>query len=73
LEVKGGGLQAKEYHPNREARGWQHHAVGVLCCRRDWCTLQNRRHHEEENYVDTLKQHLKISVRMFANGYSNGE
>uniref|UniRef100_A0A673Z5I4 Uncharacterized protein n=1 Tax=Salmo trutta TaxID=8032 RepID=A0A673Z5I4_SALTR len=27
---KGGGLQAEEYHPNREARGWQHHVVGVL-------------------------------------------
>jgi hypothetical protein len=26
----------------------------------DWCTSQN---HEEENYVDILKQHLKTSVR----------
>ena len=30
LEEKGGGLQAKEHHPNREARGWQHHVVGCL-------------------------------------------
>jgi hypothetical protein len=35
LEEKGIGLQAEEHHPNREARGWQHHVVGVLCCRRD--------------------------------------
>ena len=33
VEEKGGGLQAEEHHPNREAQGWQHHAVGVLCCR----------------------------------------
>ena len=60
---KGGGLQAEEHHPNHEAQWWQHHVVGVLCCRRDWCTSQNRWHHEEENYVDILKQHLKTSVR----------
>ena len=23
-----------------------HHVVGVLCCRWDWCTSQNRWHHE---------------------------
>jgi hypothetical protein len=45
LEEKGGGLQAEEHHPNCEARGW--HVVGVLCCRSDWCTSQNRLHHEE--------------------------
>jgi hypothetical protein len=56
-------LQAEEHHPNREARGWQHHVVRVLCCRRDWCTSQNRWYHEEGNYVDILKQHLKTAVR----------
>ena len=30
LEEKGGGLQAEEHHPNREARGWQHHVVGCF-------------------------------------------
>ena len=58
-------MQAEEHHPNREARGWQHHVVGVLCCRRDWCTSQNRWHYEggrKENVVDILKQHLKTSV-----------
>jgi hypothetical protein len=58
---KGGDLQAEEHHPNREARGWHHHVVGVLCCRNDWCTSQNRWLHEEWNYVDILKQHLKTS------------
>ena len=60
---KGGGLQTEEHHHNREARGWQHHVVGVLCCKRDWCTSQNRWHHEGENYVDIMRQHLKTSVR----------
>jgi hypothetical protein len=62
LEEKGGGLQGQEHHPNREARGWQHHVVGMLCCKRNWCTSQNRWHHEEEKYVDILRQHLKTSV-----------
>uniref|UniRef100_A0AAZ3QLJ5 Tc1-like transposase DDE domain-containing protein n=1 Tax=Oncorhynchus tshawytscha TaxID=74940 RepID=A0AAZ3QLJ5_ONCTS len=35
----------------------------MLCCKRDWCTSQNRWHYEGENYVDMLKQHLKTSVR----------
>ena len=59
----GKSLQPEEHHPNREARGGQHHVVGVLCCMRDWCTSQTRWHHEAENCVDILKQHLKISVR----------
>ena len=58
-----GRLAAEEHHPNHEARGYQHHVVGVLCCRRGWCTSQNRMHREKENDVDILKQHLKISVR----------
>ena len=27
---KRGRLASKEHHPNREARGWQHHVVEVL-------------------------------------------
>ena len=57
---KKGRLQAKEHHPNSEA---QHHVVGVLCCRRGWCTSQNNGITRKENYVDILKQHLKTSVR----------
>ena len=60
-----GGLQAKVHHPNHEARGWQHHVVGMLCCRRDWCTSQNRWHPEEGK----LKQHLKTSVRKLMLGH----
>ena len=56
---KGGGLQAEELHPNREARGWQHHVVGVLCCWRHKINGIMR----QDNYVDILKQHLKTSVR----------
>jgi hypothetical protein len=41
--------------------------VGVLCYRRDWCTLQNRWHHEGKNYVDILN--LKTSVRKLQLGY----
>ena len=36
---------------------------GCFAAKRDWCTSQNRWHHEEENYVDILKQYLKTSVR----------
>ena len=54
MEEKGGGLQAEEHPPNREARGWQHvmgalHKIdGIM-----W----------KEKYVDILKQHLKTLVR----------
>ena len=39
--------------------------MGVICCRRDWCTSQNR---IMKNYVDILKQHLKTSVRQLKLG-----
>jgi hypothetical protein len=76
LEDKGGGLQAEEHHPNCEARGWQHHVVGVLCCRRDWCTSQIDGIMREENDVDILKQHQDISQEVKAwlqMGLSNGQ
>ena len=69
FEGKRGGLQAKEHHPNREAWGWQHHVVGVLCCRRDWCTSQNSGIMRKVNYVDILKQPLKTSVRKLKLGH----
>ena len=53
------GLQAKEHHPNCEAWGWQHHVVGVLCFRRDWCTSQNKWHHEAGKlcgYIEATSQ-----------------
>ena len=36
------GEACKPENTNREVRGWQHHAVGIFCCRRDWCSSQNR-------------------------------
>ena len=64
-EEKGGGLQAEEHHPNREARGWLHHVVGVLCCRRDWCTSQNRWHHEGGKlwgYIEATSQDVSLEM-----------
>jgi hypothetical protein len=56
LEGKWGCLLAEEHHPNREAQGWQHHVVGVICCRRDWCTSQNTWHHEDSALTWILKK-----------------
>ena len=61
-------MQAEEHHPNREeAWGWQHHVVGVLCCRRDWCTSQNRWHHEGGQlcgYIEATSQHLSQKLKL---------
>ncbi|CDR17486.1 unnamed protein product [Oncorhynchus mykiss] len=54
-------MQAEEHHPNCEARVWQHHVVGVLCCRRDWCTSQNRWHNEVRKlcgYIEAISQDI---------------
>ena len=74
---KRGGLQAEEHHPNREARGWQHHVVGVLCCRRDWCTSQNRWQHEDRTFggyteatSEDISQEIKAWLQM---GLPNGK
>jgi hypothetical protein len=67
-EKKGGCLQAEEYHPNREARGWQQHVVGVLCYRRDWCTSQNRLLHEEGKlcgYIEATTQDISQEFNQF--------
>ena len=64
MEEKGGGLQAEEHHPNREAQGWQHHVVGVLCTTGGTGALHKIDGiMRSENDVDILKQHLKASVR----------
>ncbi|CDQ80246.1 unnamed protein product [Oncorhynchus mykiss] len=77
LEETGGGLQAEEHHPNREARGWQHHVVGVLCCRRDWCTSQNRWHHEGgklRGYIEATSQDISQEVKAWSQmGLPNGQ
>ena len=41
--------------------GWQHHVLGVLCCRRDWCTSQNRWDHEVGKwcgYIEATSQDI---------------
>jgi hypothetical protein len=74
---KRGSLQAKEHHPNREAWGWQHHVVGVLCCRRDWCTSQNRWHHEVgklRGYIEATSQDISQEVKAWLQlGLPNGK
>lgn len=47
---------------DREAQGRRHRVVGVLCCKRDWCTIKIDGTMKRENYVDILKQHLKTSA-----------
>jgi hypothetical protein len=77
LEEKGGGLQAEEHHPNPEARWWQHHVVGMLCCRRDWCTSQNRWHHEPGQlcgYIEATSQDISHEVKAWSQmGLPNGQ
>jgi hypothetical protein len=77
LEEKGEGLQAKEHHPKREARGWQHHVVRVLCCRRDWCTSQNIWHHEGGKlcgYIEATSQDISHEVKTWSQmGLPNGK
>ena len=77
FEGKRGGLQAEEHHPNHEARGWQHHVVGVLCCRSEWCTSQNRWHHEVGKlcgYIEATSQDISQEVKVWLQmGLPNGQ
>ena len=77
MEEKGGGLQAEDHHPNREARGWQHHVVGVLCYKRDWCTSQNREHHGVGKlcgYIEATSQDISQEVKGWLQmGLPNGQ
>ena len=74
---KRGGLQAEDHHPNHEARGWQHHVMGVLCCSRDWCTSQNRWHHEAGKlcgYIEATFQDISEDVKAWSQmGLPNGQ
>jgi hypothetical protein len=45
--IKGEACKPKNAIPTVKLTGWQHHIVGVLCCRRDKCTSQNRWQHEK--------------------------
>jgi hypothetical protein len=77
LEENGGGLQAEEHHPNHGTWGRQHHLVGVLCCRMDWCTSQNRWIHEEGTfceYIEATSQDISQEVKAWSQmGLPNGQ
>ena len=60
---KRGRLVSRRTRSQQWSTGVAASCCGVLCCSRDWCTSQNRWHHEKENYVAILKQHLKTSFR----------
>uniref|UniRef100_A0AAZ3SDD1 Uncharacterized protein n=1 Tax=Oncorhynchus tshawytscha TaxID=74940 RepID=A0AAZ3SDD1_ONCTS len=47
------------HHPTREAWGWQHHVVGVLCCRREWCTSQNHETGKFGGFIEATSQDIK--------------
>ena len=66
VEEKGGGLQAEEHHPKHEARGWQHHVVGVLAAGGTGALHKIDGIMRKENDVDILKQHLKTSVKAWS-------
>uniref|UniRef100_A0AAZ3PS76 Transposase Tc1-like domain-containing protein n=1 Tax=Oncorhynchus tshawytscha TaxID=74940 RepID=A0AAZ3PS76_ONCTS len=73
---KGEACKPKNTIPT-EARGWQHHVVGVLCCRRDWCTSQNRWHHEGVKlcgYIEATSQDISQEVKAWSQmGLPNGQ
>ena len=56
-------MQAEEHHPNREARGWQHHVVGYFAAGGTGALHKIDGITRQENDLDILKQHLKTSVR----------
>uniref|UniRef100_A0AAZ3PE37 Tc1-like transposase DDE domain-containing protein n=1 Tax=Oncorhynchus tshawytscha TaxID=74940 RepID=A0AAZ3PE37_ONCTS len=60
--IKGEACKLKNTIPTVKHGGWQHHVVGVLCCRRDWCTSQTRWHHEEGKlcgYIEATSQDIR--------------
>ena len=47
--------------------------VGVLCCRRDWCTSQNRWHHEERKlcgYIEATSQDTSHEVKAWSSKWT---
>ena len=63
------GLLASQRTPSQPwSTGWQHHVVRVLGCRRDWCTSQNRWHHEVgklRGYIEATSQDISQEVKAF--------
>ena len=63
--IKGEACKPKNTIPNCEAWGWQHHVVGVLCCRRDWYNSKNRWHHEWGQfygYIEATSQEISLKL-----------
>ena len=70
MEEKGGDLQAEEHHPNREAQGWQNHAIwGCFAAGGTGALHKIDGIMRQENYVDKLKQHLETSARKLKLGH----
>jgi hypothetical protein len=63
LEEKGGGLQAEEHHPNREAQGGRITLWGCFAAGGTGELHKIDGIMRQDNYMDILKQHLKTSVK----------
>lgn len=50
--------------------GAVHHVSGLSCCIRDWCTSQNRRHHEERLCGNTEALSQNVTQSLGAKGFS---
>jgi hypothetical protein len=58
---KRGRLASRRTPTQTWSTGWQHNVVGVLCCRKDWCTSHNWKHHEEDKwcgYIEVTSQDI---------------
>ena len=73
---KGGGLQAKEHHPNCEAPRWHHHVVGCFAVVGAGA-LHKIDHHEGETlcgYIETTSQDISQDVKArLQMGLPNGQ
>ena len=74
---KGEASKPKNTIPTMMHGLWQHHVVEGLCCRRDWCTSQNRWHHEAEKlcgYIEATSQDISQEVKAWLQmGLPNGQ
>ena len=58
-----GGKMGRLASRRTQSQPW---SMGVLCCRRDWCTSQNRWHHEERKlcgYIEATSQDVSQEVK----------
>ena len=73
---KGEACQPKNTIPTMK-HGVAASCCGVLCCRRDWCTSQNRWHHEGGKlcgYMEKTSQDISQEVKVWSQmGLPNGQ